>query len=131
MAVTEVDPNIIIPAIIVGLTSTAATLFAYLGNRNAKKASKHSAEINDAVNNRHDGSPKLYDLALSNQASIRKTHRRIDEVNNRLNEAIEAGREERYAIREELRNHVEWEMGMVTGGHRPKYGDGSYDPDAE
>lgn len=112
-----VDPNIIIPAIIVGLTTALATIFSFLGNRNAKRANVHAAQVNDAVNNTHPGAPKLYDLALSNQARIRSTHRRLDELHdaneyakaelaNRLDAAVADGRRERSLITQALADHV-------------------------
>ncbi|MBT8212177.1 MAG: hypothetical protein KJN71_03420 [Acidimicrobiia bacterium] len=110
-AIVELDPNVIIPAVITGFGGIIAAVFAYLGNKNAKRGAKHAAAANDAVNNVHSGAPKLYDLALDNQAKIRKTHRQLDDFQASNDLAHEDINDRIDTIGSAVRSHVEWEEG--------------------
>ena len=49
----------------------AALLFvAWLGKRSAATAARQATEANDAVNHRHKGQPRLFDVVLKNHGHI-------------------------------------------------------------
>ena len=101
----QIDPNVIFT----GLTGLIVGILAYMGNKNAKKARDHAAAVNDAVNNTHPNDPKLYDLAKSNEAKLRTTHRRLDDLkisndlaHSDINQRIDT-------LGNAVQAHVEWE----------------------
>ena len=52
-----------------GLTVTA--VFSFLGLRHGKEASAQATQANDAVNHRHQGEPRLFDMVV-------ETHRKVE-----------------------------------------------------
>jgi len=71
------------PEITIALLTLAgvifASLFSYLGKRHAKQA-------NDAVNNVHKESPKIYDLAINNSSAIVRVEKKVDKIGDETTE---------------------------------------------
>lgn len=108
-------------AIILGLFTLVGTIttaiITVLGNKiakqanaNAAEAKQHAAEANDAVNHRHPGQPRLFDTVNRVQDQMNTLHRSVVNMQEQHQEQHQEVMSQVSEVRQELRDHVEWEM---------------------
>lgn len=121
---------------VVGLVSAVVlAIIGLLTKQHAKAAQKAAEESSDAVNHRHlTGTPRLYDVMLDVSQKVDYLMRWREEWQGlpasisdgdglanklaKLDEGQSDIRQDVRALREELRQHVEWEMRHPATGRK-------------
>ena len=64
---------------VVPIASALGAWYAWQAKRESKEAKRHASEVNDAVNHRHPGQPRLFDLAVQNHAKIEVIEEKVSQ----------------------------------------------------